>query len=233
MPLHDWTDRPGWDGLHLLWISELLRWIKPRLPERYRAFVGTTPTVGIGAPPGHADVSVRQSSDDFGQPSPNGPTDPEAQEPDEEIAVATLESSAAVLVELEGRLVAAIELVSPRNKDRPAARAAYLGKYFGYVLEGVHLLLVDLHSRPTGFSFADELARELKLAQPSLPPPFAVGYRVGERSPSGGRFLAVWRRPLAAGQALPVIPLALNMKQSVMVDLGTTYQAAARDAYLT
>ena len=27
MPLHDWTDRPGWDGLHHLWITELLRWL--------------------------------------------------------------------------------------------------------------------------------------------------------------------------------------------------------------
>lgn len=38
MPLHDWTDRRGWDGVHHLWITELLRWVKPRLPTGYRAY---------------------------------------------------------------------------------------------------------------------------------------------------------------------------------------------------
>src|SRR6202035_2368587 len=45
MPLHDWTDRPGWDGVHLLWLTELLRWIKPQLPQGYRAYIGSAPTV--------------------------------------------------------------------------------------------------------------------------------------------------------------------------------------------
>lgn len=181
MPLHDRSDRPGWDGLYLLWISELLRWLKPRLPARYRAFVGTTPTVGIGAPSGHADVSVRHG--DERAPSPNGPASLSKQEPDEEVAVATLETSPGIMVELEGRLVAALELVSPRNKDRPAARSAYVAKYLGYLLEGVHLLLVDVHRRPASFSFADEVASELRIEQSKMPAPFAVSYRVGEQSP--------------------------------------------------
>jgi hypothetical protein len=37
MPLHDWNDLAGWDGVHNIWIVELLRWIRPRLPEGYRA----------------------------------------------------------------------------------------------------------------------------------------------------------------------------------------------------
>jgi len=59
MPLHDWTDQPGWEGVHHLWITELLRWIKPRLPEGYRAYIGSAPTVAIGAPAERPDVSVR------------------------------------------------------------------------------------------------------------------------------------------------------------------------------
>ena len=51
MPLHDWTDGLGWEGVHHLWISELLRWIKPRLPVGYRAYIGSAPTVEIGAAP--------------------------------------------------------------------------------------------------------------------------------------------------------------------------------------
>ena len=53
MPLHDWTELTGWDGVHQIWIVELLYWVKPRLPEGYRAYIGTTPTI--------ADWNVRRS----------------------------------------------------------------------------------------------------------------------------------------------------------------------------
>src|SRR5438128_12094126 len=103
MPLHDWTDRPGWDGLRHLWISELLRWIKPRLPAGYRAYIGTAPTVAIGAPPERPDVHVRQWNEEqppTPAPSPqSADTGPAAEEPDEEIAVAAIDHSAALYVE--------------------------------------------------------------------------------------------------------------------------------------
>ena len=153
-------------------------------------------------------------------------------EPDEEIAVATLTSDTALLIEQGGRLAAAIELISPRNKDRPAARSAYSGAYAGYLLRGVHLLLIDVHRRPTSFSFADQIAAELGLKQPSLPTPFAIGYRVGEPAPGGGRFLAVWRRPLTIGEPLPTMPLPLSVSESVLIDLDSAYHRAAEAAYL-
>src|SRR5579859_4747627 len=93
MPLHDWSEMPGWDGVHQVWIVELLYWIKPRLPAGYRAYVGTTPTFAIGAPPEERpDVGVRD------MPPTNGPQAQGAQppaitsrqpseEPDQEIAV--------------------------------------------------------------------------------------------------------------------------------------------------
>ncbi len=220
MPLHDWTDRPGWEGVHHLWITELLRWIKPRLPEGYRAYIGSAPTVAIGAPSGFPDSSPSTIQSPI-------------EEPDEEIAVAALESTISLYVELRGRLIAAVELVSPRDKDRPVARTTYLGRYVGYLLEGVHLLLVDVHRRPLNFSFADSIAEELHLKQKPLPAPLAISYRVGEAAASGGRFLAAWRRPLIAGDPLPNISLALTVKCSVPVDLEQTYMRAAADAYLT
>lgn len=79
-------------------------------------------------------------------------------EPDEEIAVATLAATTALLVERNGRLVAAVELVSPRNKHRLASQSAYTAAYAGYLLRGVNLLLVDVHRRPATFSFADHVA---------------------------------------------------------------------------
>jgi hypothetical protein len=237
MPLHDWTERSGWDGVHLLWITELLRWIKPRLPTGYRAYVGTVPTIAVGAPAERPDVSVRcwpeESTPDAAPPA-NGPPSGEAPEqPDEEIATAILEASPALFVECRGQLVAAVELVSPRNKDHLSTRATHLSRYVGYLLQAVHLLLVDVHRRPLNFSFADRIAEEMEIRQPPCPPPMAVAYRVGERAATGGRFLAIWRRPLPVDGTMPRVVLPITVDFSVSVDLEQTYTNAAADAYLT
>jgi hypothetical protein len=154
-------------------------------------------------------------------------------EPDEEVAVGTIAGDTALLVEQQGRLIAAIELVSPRNKDRPSACTAYTSAYAGYLLRGVHLMLVDVHRRPVSFSFADRVAQELEWAQPLCPAPFAVAYRVGEPAPGGGRFLAIWRRHLAVGSPLPAMWLPLSVRELVPVDLDATYRRATEAAYLS
>jgi hypothetical protein len=240
MPLHEWADVPGWEGVHQIWMVELLYWIKPRLPAGYRAYLGTTPTFAIGAPPEERpDVGVRDwpqgrdSSAPEAPPAPPGPGDA-SEEPDEEIAVATLEGETGLFVERQGRLVAAVELVSPRNKDRPSACAAYASGYVAYLLKGVNLLLVDVHRRPLRFSFADRIAEELRFVhQRPCPAPFAISYRIGEPAPNGGRFLAIWRRPLQVGAPLPVMRLPLSVQEAVVVDLEQTYARATAAAYLS
>ncbi len=232
MPLHDWSALTGWDGVHQVWGVELLYALKPQLPPAYRAYIGTTPTFAIGGPDdGRPDVGVRDwpAAEPPETPAPATDAGPE---PDEEVAVATLAADTALLVERGGRLVAAVELVSPRNKDRASAQAAYAAAYTGYLLRGVHLLLVDVHRRPAAFSFADQVARGLGLAQPAVPAPHAVGYRVGGPSPNGGRFLAVWRRPLTVGDPLPLMRLPLSADEFVTVDLEGTYRRATEAAYL-
>lgn len=229
MPLHDWSALSGWDGVHQVWIVELLYALKPLLPPAYRAYIGTTPTFAIGSPDdGRPDVGVRD------WPTDNPITNPTAgeTEPDEVVAVATLATDTSLLVERGGRLVAAVELVSPRNKDRASSQAAYSGAYTGYLLRGVNLLLVDAHRRPLSFSFADQIGANLGLVRPPLPAPHALGYRVGGPSPEGGRFLSVWRRPLAIGEPLPTMRLPLSADESVPVDLEGTYRRATEAAYL-
>ena len=236
MPLHDWTERGGWDGMHHLWIAELLRWVKPRLPEGYRAYIGTAPLLAVGAPGERPDVAVREwHSEPREQPEqPDGSEAPEPieLEPDIEVAVAAIDPGTALFIESHGRLIAAVELISPRNKDRPVARSAYFSRYLGYLLDGAHLLLVDVHRRPLDFSFADRIAEELQIEQPPCRPPLAVSYRVGEPAAGGGRILAIWRRPLSVGEPLPVMPLPLNIELAVSVDLEQTYSRAAADAYV-
>jgi hypothetical protein len=147
------------------------------------------------------------------------------------VATFTFDPHRAIHIDLHGHLIAAIELTSPRNKDRPDSRERYARRYIGYLRVGVHLLLIDVLPRPYGFSFADAIAQDLGFDQPPTPTPFAVSYRVGEPVPEGTLF-ARWRRPCEVGKPLPMIPLALGIEQQVPIDLEYSYQQAARRAYL-
>jgi hypothetical protein len=162
MPLHDWADLPGWEGVHDIWMVELLRWIKPKLPPGYRAHIGSAPALAIGVGAERPDVAVRQWLPDPAEESRAAySVAAEPPEPDEEVATLALDPQTALQVMAHGRLVAAVELISPRNKDRVSARTVYLARYLTYLDQGAHLLLVDVHPRPREFSFADSLAAEL------------------------------------------------------------------------
>jgi hypothetical protein len=235
MPFHEWTDRPGWEGMHHLWITELLKWVRRRLPPGYRAFIGSAPVVAVGAPPRRPDIGEGRRPDrarieDVRSGNDVDPDSGFSLSPDIELAVSTLEPGTSVAVEKQGRLIAAIELISPRNKDRPDSRADYLARYLAYLQESVHLLVVDVHRRPIGFSFADQIAVDLSIDQEPMPAPLAVSYRVGEPAATGGRYLAIWRRALKEGAILPTLPLALDIDSFVPVNLELTYNAAAIEA---
>jgi len=219
--------------MHLFWMTELARHLRGRLPIGFRAYLGPGPAVAVGSPPGRPAVRSHPIEGHL-DPAETLPATPDSQvEPDVEVAVMALETPPTLYVERSGRIVAAVELVSPRNKDRPEARTNYLNRYAGYLIGGVHLLLVDVHPRPAEFSFADGIARTLGIPnQPSLLPPMAVSYRVGEPAAAGGRFLAIWRKRLVAGTALPAMRLSLDIERAVDVDLEAPYMHAAADAYL-
>jgi hypothetical protein len=234
MSLHDWTDERGWDSVHPVWLTYLLEYIQERLPEGYKAFLGGVPSLTVDSGHGRPDVSVRQWG-----------TEPAAEtaasetgllEPDLEATVAfRLAPQPAIHIDLRGQLIAALELVSPRNKDRADAKEAYANRYLGYLRLGVHLMLVDVLPRPRGFSFSDVITAALGLDLPPLPPPFAAAYRVGEVVPVGedvGSLVGVWRRPLQVGQPLPTLPLPLSIHRAVAIDLEATYQRAGKRAYL-
>jgi hypothetical protein len=234
MPLHDWKDERGWDGVHLLWLSELVRWLRPRLPDDFRAYVGSVPTLTVESTNGRPNLQVRRW-----QPEPPGPG-PEAAasllEPDlQGVATFTFDPHRAIHIDHHGSLAAAIEVVSPRNKDRREAKEAYASRYLGYLRQGVHLLLLDLLPRPVGFSFLDVLGAALGLAIPGTPAPFAVSFRIGDPIPTENAespVIGVWHRALQTGQSLPVLPLILTSRQHLMIDLEQSYHAACEQAYL-
>ena len=124
MPLHDWTDRPGWEGMRHLWITELLRWVKRRLPSGYRVS-----SVRRRSWRSEHRWAVRTSESMTGQTSRAVENVPhrEASSSTEDLVrtghragrIATLDPVHRAVGEKQGRLIAAIELISPRNKDRP------------------------------------------------------------------------------------------------------------------
>ena len=76
-------------------------------------------------------------------------------EPDLEASVAIrLDAQPAVHIDLHGQLIAAIKLVSSRNKDRADAKETYASRYLSYLRLGVHLMLVDVLPRPKCHSFS-------------------------------------------------------------------------------
>jgi hypothetical protein len=102
MPLHDWKDERGWDGVHLLWLAQLLDWIQPRLPPGFRAYVGSVPALTLEASNGKPDVTVRgwQSP-----PSDAAPQSSAALVPDREtVATFTLDPQRAIHVDWHGQL---------------------------------------------------------------------------------------------------------------------------------
>ncbi len=219
MPLHDWTDDRGWDSVHQLWINALLYWLQDHLPQGYRAYLGSVPGLSIAEP-------VRRGRGREAEPM-------EEPAPDfQVVALMNPEPSPGIHVCFRGRLVAAIELVSPRNKDRPSARDFYRNRYLGYVWSGVRLMLIDVHRRPLGFSFVQAVAAELQCRLPGGLPPHVISWNVGGSVPEGGRFLDGWHRTLTVGEPLPTVPLALTATHSLPVDLESTYAEAARRAYL-
>jgi hypothetical protein len=230
MPLHDWRDDRGWHGMQIIWQNQLLDWIQQQLPAGYRAYLGSVPALSIDIPGGRPDVGVRRWETPDGvesQATTDGNPEPDA----EAVAVFELDPQTAVHIDFHGRLVAAIEIVSPRNKDRLEARERYLMRYLGYVRQGVHLMLIDVLPRPVDFSFADAINANLRFAQPACPVPFVVNYRVGEAVPEG-TLVGWWRRSLEVGSPLPIIPLALTVRESISIDLEHTYRESARRVYL-
>jgi hypothetical protein len=130
-------------------------------------------------------------------------------------------------------LVAAIELISPGNKDRPETRQAFATKCVSYLTRGIGLIVVDIVTNRLANLHNDVMAL-FGRGEPFLMTPavatYAVAYRPS-RQPSGDQ-IELWPTPLTLGQPLPVLPLALRNAGVVPVDLETTYTEACQRSRL-
>jgi hypothetical protein len=136
-----------------------------------------------------------------------------------------------LVFESEGgaNLVAAIELVSPANKDRSAHRQAFTIKCASYLCQGISLVILDIVTSQQA-NLHNEMMRLLghgeAFALPADALLYAVAYRPVVRGPA--EQIDVWPERLAVGQPLPVMPLALNAEVCLPLDLEATYTIACQ-----
>jgi Protein of unknown function (DUF4058) len=127
------------------------------------------------------------------------------------------------------RLVAAIEIVSPANKDRTETRRAFVAKCAALIEDRVCVAIVDLVTSRTADLYRD-LLEVLGGTDPSLPdaasPIYAVACRATRREAAW--LVETWMRTLSIGQPLPTLPLWLADDLSVPVDLESSYEETCR-----
>jgi hypothetical protein len=132
-------------------------------------------------------------------------------------------------VSRDRELVAAIEIVSPANKDRPDSRQVFVAKCASLLQKGVSVSIVDLVTIKRFNLYADLLAlidqRDPELG-PEPPPTYAVTCRKRKVGPK--THLDTWLRTILVGQSLPTLPVWLTETLAVSVDLEASYQETCR-----
>jgi hypothetical protein len=137
-------------------------------------------------------------------------------------------------LERERQLVAAIELVSPANQDRPESRESFVAKCASLLRKGVAVSVVDLVT-VRRFNLHAQLMTFIGHPDPTMsvdsPPTYAAACRwvtKGRRAR-----LEAWSNTLVVGQPLPTLPLWLNDDRVVPLDLEQSYEQACNDLWIT
>ncbi len=246
MPLRDHFRPPldkktSWEGFHGSWPSEIVKALNRKLPPRYLA----EPRVHLGASM-EIDVSAYDQDE---------PTDVAAVGADEgEGGVATAvwappRPTFAVAADLpdqyayevrvfdawrDRRLVAAVEIVSPANKDRPENRRAFVTKCAALLQQRVSVAIVNLVTTRQ-FNLYGDLLELIGQADPALapePPPLYAAACRWKRLDEAWHFES-WMHPLALGQPLPTLPLWLSDEFAVPLELEASYDETCRIFRLT
>jgi hypothetical protein len=129
----------------------------------------------------------------------------------------------------EPRLIAAIELVSPSNKDRPAERLAFATRCVNHLYRRRFVVIIDpVTTRRANLHAEIWRLLELDGGAPWHSPTdlYAIAYRAaGEK---GQTQLQTWAEPLTLGAPLPRLPLWLGTDICVPLDLEPTYLATCK-----
>ncbi len=234
MPLRDHFHPPlspgrSWESFHSRWANTIGDALNRVLPRRYVAEINMQLGTQVAA-----DVAEWERLDDPSEEATNGPGG---------VAVHAYAPPAAALVmpvvfsdEIEvqiidqsesARLVAVVELISPRNKDSAEASQVFAGKCAAYLQRSIGLIVADVVSNRTA-NLHNELMQLFGQGEPYLLPDdallYAVAYRPVQRQKTDQ--VELWPVPLTVGATLPTLPLALRGGRPVPVDLEATYTVA-------
>jgi hypothetical protein len=242
MPLRDHfrpplSDFRPWDILHGGWPMTIASALNRILPEGYAA----GPQVHIGS---SGEVDVAAFEDDESRPgvgpAAGGATALAWAPPVPSLAIATdlldLDAYEVRVHDLRhGRqLVAAVEILSPANKDRPEHRRAFLAKCLALLQNGVTVVLVDVVTNRSANLYG-ALLEQFDQADPGTAGAAGSLYAVTCRPVPEPRHgvLQTWTHPLAVGHGLPTLPLWVAHDLAVPLDLETTYEETCRNLRIT
>ncbi len=235
MPLRDHfhspvNDKHRWDAVHGQWPGEIVRTLFDVLPPGYQA----EPKIHHPSPFEVDIATVRD--EEFGddrQDQGGGTATLAARTPTLTVETDLIEMDEyEVLVYDERRmrtLVAAIELVSPANKDGKEARDQFNNKDAALLRQDVCVAVVDIVTLNRANLYGELLA-QLGHADPALEAAhdtYAVTLR-GRKPPKSRGLLDAWYYPLTLGQPLPTIPLWLSPTLRVELPLELSYQEVCR-----
>jgi hypothetical protein len=232
MPVHDWTkvDAGIFHSFHNFWIVELIRRLNGGLlPDGYYALseqVSAAPIpdvltlnvpelgAGAGPPSRERGIALAEAPPQVSRKLVADPT-----------AVYRARRRTLTIRHTSGhRIVAFLEIVSPANKDRTASVEQFVNKVDSALTQGVHVMVVDLFppGRPDPRGIHGAIWARYGTEEYVVPP---------ERPLTLASYRAVvpveaYIEHLAYGQALPEMPLFLDLDTYIGVPLELTYHAA-------
>jgi hypothetical protein len=236
MPLLDHFHPPllgrrHWDSFHGWWAAEMAGSLNEILPEEYFAEFQVTLSANV-----EVDVATLKENGALeGTTSGGGvatSVSPRVWAPPSPVAVMPAvfpdDFEVQVFSNTAGPvLAAAIELVSPGNKDRPETRRAFAVKCAAYLQRGVGVIVVDIVTSRHA-NMHDELMGLLGHGEGFLFPAktllYATAYRPVRRHEKDE--IDLWRESLELQHALPTLPLAVRGLGCLPIDLEETYMKA-------
>ncbi len=242
MPLLDHFHPPlstqrRWESFHSSWATGLAdaltnRWLPPNYIAEEQAHIGPSIEIDVGTFERETLQGGEEGAAAVATVGPKvwAPPTPEGVLPS--VFPDTFEVRV-LCTDTGPKLVAAIELVSPGNKDRPAERRAFSTKCASYLYQGISVIVVDIVTNRRA-NLHNEILRVMETDAVQLPPElslYAVAYRPIRRGK--GDEIDVWRSPLALGQPLPTLPLGLRADLVIPVDFEATYADACLRKRLT
>lgn len=234
MPLLDHFHPPlsterRWESFHSSWATRLAdalteRWLPPNYIAEEHAHFGPSIEIDVATFERETTAAAEGGGVAIADPKVWAPTAADGSFP----AVFPDTFEIRVLCKDTGpKLVAAIELISPGNKDRTSEQRAFAIKCASYLYQGISVIILDIvtNRRANLHNEILELmngGESLRLAtETNL---YAVAYQPLRHANED--VIEVWRSPLVLGRPLPTLPLGLRADLVIPVDFEDTYAEA-------